>query len=103
MKHEKTELIPWVPMPTMILLHPMLSTEAKVLYGVLQTWDLPDKDGQRKGLIYPSVSAIAKRAGVKERAVWNELALLEKVGAIRTELGLRRTATRWLLGMGLPS
>jgi hypothetical protein len=86
----------------MILLHPTLSAEAKVLYGVLQTWDLPDKDGHRKGFVYPSVSNIVERSGLSRAAVYRGLALLEKVGAIRTQLGLRKTATRELKGMGLP-
>jgi len=101
MSNQQTELIPWVPIPTMILLHPTLSPEAKVLYGILQTWDLPDKDGHRKGLIYPSVKNIVERSGMSRAAVCRGLALLEKVGAIHTQLGLRKTATRELKGMGL--
>jgi len=101
MSNQQTELIPWVPFPTMVLLHPTLSAEAKVLYGILQTWDLPDKNGHRKGLIYPSVKNIAKRAGSVESTIYRGLAELEKVGAIHTQLGLRKTATRELLGMGL--
>jgi len=101
MPHEKTELIPAVLIPTMILLHPTLSAEAKVLYGILQTWDLPDKDGHRKGFIYPSISNIVERSGRSRAAICRELAELEKMGAIRTQLGLRKTATRELKGMGL--
>jgi len=99
--NKKTELIPCVLIPTMILLHPTLSAEAKVLYGILQTWDLPDKDGHRKGFIYPSVKNIVERSGMARASVGRGLALLEKVGAIRTQLGLRKTATRELKGMGL--
>jgi hypothetical protein len=103
MANEKTELIPWVPMPTWILVHPTLSPEAVRLYGVLLTWDLPNRNGCRKGYIYASLAKIAERAGVDKSSVCRRLAELEEVGAIRTELGLRKTATRELKGMGLPT
>jgi DNA-binding transcriptional ArsR family regulator len=98
MPNEKTELIPWVPMPTVILLHPALSASAKVLYGILQTWDLPDKDGHRKGFIYPSLVKIAERAGVDDSYASRLLKELEEAGAIHTELDrkVRSTATRQL-------
>lgn len=98
MPNQKTELIPWVPMPTVILLHPTLSPSAKMLYGVLQTWDLPDKDGHRKGFVYPSLVKIADRAGMDDSYASRLLKELEKAGAIRTELDrkVRSTATRHL-------
>ena len=42
MSNQQTELIPWVPLPTMILLHPTLSAEAKVL-TICQTLGLSDR------------------------------------------------------------
>jgi hypothetical protein len=103
MANEKTELIPWVPMPTWILVHPTLSPEAVRLYGVLLTWDLPNRNGCRKGYIYASLAKIAERAGVVRSSVCRGLAELEKAGAIRTELDIGRKATRHLEGQVFPT
>jgi hypothetical protein len=99
MPHEKTELIPWVPAPVHLLLDDRLSTGARLLFMILQTWDLPDKEGHRKGVIWPSLPLIAERARVDRSTVCRQLAELEKFGMIHTELKLRKSATRNLTAL----
>jgi DNA-binding transcriptional ArsR family regulator len=87
----------FVLLPLKVLLHPRLSDEAKVMYGVLQSFDGPDKAGQRKGYVWPSLPKLSERTHKSPRRVSERLKALEEEGLIRTEHGGQHRVIRHLL------
>ena len=87
----------FVQLPLEVLFHPRVSDAAKVMYGVLQSFDGPDGTGQRKGYVWPSLPTLSERSHKSQRRVSEHLRALEEEGLIRTEYGGQRRATRYLL------
>ena len=95
--HVKTRDGYFVQLPLEVLFHPRLSDGAKVIYGVLQSFDGPDETGQRKGYVWPSLPTLAKKSGKDERTVSRHLRALAQRGLIRTKHGGQHKVTRYLL------
>lgn len=91
----------FVQLPLKVLFHAGLSDGAKVMYGVLQSFDGPDETGQRKGYVWPSLPTLSERSHKSQRRVSEHLKALEGKDLIETKHGGQHRVTRHLLA-GVP-
>lgn len=95
--HVKTRGGRFVQLPLKVLFHPRLSDGAKVIYGVLQSFDGPDETGQRKGYVWPSLRTLSEKSHKSQRRVSEHLRALDGEDLIETKYGGQHRVTRYLL------
>lgn len=87
----------FVMLPLSVLFHPRLSDGARVMYGVLQSFDGLDEAGHRKGYVWPSLPSLSKKSHKSKRRVSAHLRALEDEELIETKYGGEHRVTRYLL------
>ena len=56
----------FVQPPIRVLMDNRLTSGQKLLYASLMSFDFADKDGKRKGIVYPSIHKLHERSGLSD-------------------------------------
>lgn len=73
-----------------------LTDAEKLTYQAIDSFDWPDREGERKGYAYPSLGTIARRRNVDERTIRRHIARLEQAGLMTRELRAGRPSLIWI-------
>ena len=61
-----------------------LSSGQKILLASLMSFDFADKDGKRKGMVFPSITVLSERSGLSPRSIINGINALEELNYIQS-------------------
>lgn len=68
--------------PNLILTETKLSAQARIIYCILMAYDWQNKDGKKKGFVWPSQQTLADEAGFSVKSIQLYLDELEASGLI---------------------
>lgn len=77
-----TDYIPFCVFPNSFIRNGKLSSNVKVLFEILCSYDHLDGDGKRKGWCSPALDTVAEQMGLEKRSVQNHLKKLVELGMV---------------------